>query len=69
MLPFVRTTLPHQAEDDLDEESTYFWIDAFSLNQHAIPTRTLDAVWMTAILPDFVKECGAAIVVLNPWSK
>eukprot|EP00941_MAST-03F_sp_MAST-3F-sp1_P005882 g5882.t1 len=47
----------------------FFWIDIFSITQHAVPPLNENVRWLTEGLPSGVRSIPNAVLVLHPWHK
>ena len=47
--------------------AVYFWIDCFSINQHAAAVSTLDSAHWSRLFGEAIRSMGAVCLVATPW--
>ena len=47
--------------------AVYFWVDCFSINQHAAAVSTLDSAHWSRLFGEAIRSMGAVCLVATPW--
>lgn len=63
----VKTLGQWLEQNSITEDTVYFWIDAFAINQHS--TQKYPQLWWSTRFMQVVGDVGNTILVLDPWEE